>query len=168
MKKTIYGLLVLCAACFAFTSCGDDDDNNLGTHSEQPGAASAGIYTGTWTEYNSKGEPTKNVDLPGTVEIINSGAYTATLRAACTPAIWLLDGEQQVNCVWANDIVKYANNILNGTFGSDAPNSNIILQSSTVDGTCDNGVMTLNIQRGYKQGRPTYTYIYKFTGKKQN
>lgn len=161
MKKTLYCMFAALAVCFAFTSCGDDDiDVDHGTHAQKPETALAGTYTGSYTVYNADGVTAESTADATVTIAAGESAYTITLTSNC-PEVAAATGSEEtpLNCTWANDDIKFWGPTTAGTTTG-------YLNSSALNGTLVDGVMTLRFAKTVRQGRKTVTNFYQFTGTK--
>lgn len=157
--KNIFYALSLVFALGTFTAC-DDDENNIPLIAN-PGEAAAGTYAGTWTQTDDDGTVQT---ATGTVTVTaGSDIYYANIALACDDASWNMTGDG-----WSS-----VTNI------SQADEGFVIVNMSTTNGLgcvfsgriepVDGGdQLTLDFTKSIRQGRLTYTYVYKFVGTKSN
>lgn len=153
-------MMAALAVCFSFTSCGDDDDVNRGTHATLPETELAGTYTGTYTVYNADGVTEESTADASVTIAAGENKYTITFSSNCPSNANMTGAEEgALNCTWANDAIKFWGPTTAGTTTG-------YLNSAVLNGIYENGTLTFRFSKTVRQGRKTVTNFYQFAGTK--
>lgn len=170
MKKTIFGLMALCAVSLGFVSCGSDDiDLNRGTHSEQPQNAKQGTFVGTMSIYEGSLDKlvSSKTDENATVTITpGEGAYTAKI-VVNSPKNADASGCCVVNVVWKGDDIQFfTSNVVADEKDKESIRYGVNKDINVaVTGYTVGERLHVSYAKTVKSGRTTNTFFYKFDGR---
>lgn len=138
------------------SSCGDDDVDR-GTHEQAPAIAAAGVYSGTWAEYDTDGKTLLRTE-EGTVTVETVEGYLAKFTFN-SPVITEVNSFTQGNITWVNNNgFRFANSV------ATASATNTL--GAKLAGEIENNVLRCKFNKTVRDGRKTVTKFYEFSGVK--
>ena len=154
MKKILYPLFMALALGFSFAACDDDDDDGGAGFANTPEIEAAGVYSGTMSQVQDG--QTDTLYAAGTLIIApTDSAYCADITYDCSGDV-TFNATSVANISHDNGGFVFFNTSSSNGLGSSF--------TGRIDGA---GIVESSFDQRVRSGRVTYTYHYKFTGRKQ-